>query len=93
MSRSYIDIQRITGIETKIDENGIPYVTVTVVDRRTENEYTLRMTVDQAKVVGDKIVEAQKEAVGILKQAGYQAWPTRFILPDYPSPNDSRADR
>jgi hypothetical protein len=79
VSRSYIDTRRIIGVETKIDKNGVPYITVIIEDRGTGDELTLRMNVNQAKRVSEKILEAEKEAVNILKKAGYEAWPTRFV--------------
>ena len=92
MSRRYIDIQRIIDVQTKLDQNGISYLSVTIKDSRSGDEITLRMTVNQAKILGEKIVEAEEKAVKMLKQAGYKEWPTRFILPDYPSSTESRSD-
>ena len=77
----------------KTDRNGVPYITITFIDSETGDEITLRMNVNQAKNVGSRIVEAEKQAVKTLKQRGYTNWPTRFIMPDYPHSNETRNER
>ena len=92
MSRSYIDIQRIIGVQTKTDRNGVPYVSVILRESQSGGEITLRMNVNQAGIMGSKIVDAKREAVERLKEAGYNEWPPRFILPDYSRENERKTD-